>query len=551
MNDKLKIKSFSILDCTIRDGGYYNKWQFDKTLVKNMIMALSTSGVDIVELGYKAPVSHKAEGFEGLFRYCNESQLLFLKDCPVNFACMLDVKEFIREDQTVNFDLLETCIVERKNSLFQWVRLAVYNNYYSQAIEIGKKLKSSGYYVSINLMGISLLTEEDIKQTLTITTKDSLDVFYIADSYGNLMTNDIVKLITLIRKHYSGKIGIHTHDNMGLAFANTITAIENGVDYIDSSIIGMGRGAGNLKTEQILLYSFLKLKEEKRNPYNLMDIIDSYFLNLHKQYRWGWDYTYMLSALQNIHPAYCQELRSGNQYSKEQVSFIFNELESSKKSAYNKESLLKAINHAIHFPVSKDKILKDLPAYKPSSRDKIIVVGKGKTSSQYKDEIKDFIKQNNVLVIECHPSDDSFKSLTDKYLGIALNWRRLKMMLDNNEGLDYPIITGVDKIPDCYSNKANIFKVNCNIDKTKISIACDSITLPAYMVGMFAIGIAALSQPKTIYLTGFDGYNQDITSLHKEMSVFLEFMQKENHELISLTETSYPIPCKSIFNFLK
>jgi 4-hydroxy 2-oxovalerate aldolase len=543
-------KKVTILDCTLRDGGYFTNWQFDKKLAFALISALNKAGVDIIEVGYKSPASHKISGFEGLFRFCTESQLEFLRQQkPAEYSFMIDAKEF-QKGSSVDRSAVSESIAPCEESLFSWVRVATYYPNIRGCSELVPALKDLGYNVTLNLMGISLLSQEELRDALTVVGGLGPEVFYFSDSFGDLVPADIGGCMSLIRNYFKGKIGIHTHDSNGLAFANTIEAIRLGVDFVDATVLGMGRGAGNLRTEQILLYLYFKEQYNHLNPSELLEVIDSYFVPLQKKHAWGWDYTYMLSALQNIHPTYCMNLRASTQYTIEQVSTILNGIEPSKRSAFDEKALLSAIDFAVNRPLKQDGPLSDIPRYVPAAGDRFLVIATGPESGQYKDEIQEFIRQHQPVVIECNPQDESFAAVAEKYQSAVLNWARLSKMLDTPTRIKKPVITGIHAIPEQYQGRMNILSHPCHVKKGEVAIGRDGLTLPAYVVGMYAVGLALLSQPAVIYLAGFDGYKDGDNQNQQEMLVFWEKL-KPSAKIISLTPTTYPLNVEPIFRFIK
>ena len=543
-------KKVTILDCTLRDGGYFTNWQFDKKLAVSLIGSLNKAGVDIIEVGYKSPTAHKISGFEGLFRFCTESQLEFLRQQkPAEYSFMIDAKEYLTGNLVHTAAIAET-IPPRNESLFGWVRVATYYPNIAGCSELVPALKDLGYDVTFNLMGISLLSDDELHNAMEIVRKLPVDVFYFSDSFGDLVPADIDGCISLIRKYYHGKIGIHTHDSNGLAFANTIEAIRLGVDFIDATVLGMGRGAGNLRTEQILLYLYFKEQYSHLNPSELLEVIDSYFIPLQKKHAWGWDYTYMLSALQNIHPTYCMNLRAGNQYTIEQVSSILNGIEPSKRSTFIEKALLSAIDVAVNRPLKQDGPLSDLPRYVPVAGERFLVIATGPGSAQYKEEIREFIRQHQPVVIECNPRDESFAEMAEKYQSAVLNWARLSRMLDAPSPLQHHVITGINALPGHYNGRMNILSHPCHVRKDEVVIGKDTLTLPAYVVGMYAVGLALLSQPAIIYIAGFDGYRNGDNPKQQEMLTFWEKLQPDA-KIISLTPTTYPVQIEPVFRLIK
>jgi 4-hydroxy 2-oxovalerate aldolase len=280
---------YKILDCTLRDGGYYTDWDFDDNIVKSLVKSLDDNGVDIIEMGYKSPVKG------GPYRKCNDGFIKSIINFNINakLAFMIDVKDYVKNDE-INTDLLKDIVKKSDKSPFDVCRIAAkYDEikYINHLIQIIEEL---GYEVICNLMGVSTLEIEQIREL----TKVNSNILYIADSYGSLLPNDVENIFKNVELH-----GIHTHDNLGLAFANCLTAINNGATYIDGTITGMGRGVGNVRTEQLLVFRNKKITPE------LLDVID-YFNLLKNKFKWGHNSLYMLSALNNIHPLYSQKLNN-------------------------------------------------------------------------------------------------------------------------------------------------------------------------------------------------------------------------------------------------
>jgi 4-hydroxy 2-oxovalerate aldolase len=543
-------KKVIVLDCTLRDGGYFNDWRFDRTLAQNLVAALSRAGVNIVEVGFKSPHTHREKGFEGLFRYCNESELGFLRSHRnLYYSFMVDAKEFLRGNQA-DPSLVDECIPEKGASLFSYARIATYFPNFQGSVDLASLLHGLGYRVTLNLMGMSLLGQEHLDQALDLIRGVPLEVFYFSDSFGDLQPGEIVRFMHRIREKYGGRIGIHTHDNNGLAFANTIAALEHGIDVIDATLMGMGRGAGNLRTEQILLYLYFKKGYTHLNPAELLEVVDLHLAPLKKTFQWGWDYTYMLSALQNIHPTYCQNLRASNQYTIDQVSKILNSIEPSRRSAFDERALLAAIDNVINQPVVVDEALAGIPLYEPEPWEKVLVIGTGPGREVFRSELAAFIDQHDPLVIECNPMDTFYERRSRHYLRAILNWMRLRKALARSGDSSSPIVTGLWGLPISCGGKADVRKIPCHVGKDGVSVSRDGMTLPAYVVGMFAVGLAILSAPHTIYVAGYDGYADRLSQSQQEMEHFWKVLSPPC-PIVSITPTSYTLTTESVYRHIK
>ena len=293
----------TLLDCTLRDGGYYTNWNFDTKMVQELVNALDLSKVDIIELGYKSPVKG------GRYRKCNDRFIWEVLDykLPINsqLAFMVDAKDFI-DGKHISYSLIDDVISTKDNSPFSICRLAIKHSEIKEAIKIGEYIKSKGYEIIVNLMGISLLTDKDIKDFGKLEKIDP-QALYFADSYGALEPIRTEQIVELFSK-FNAPTGVHTHDNLGLAFANCLSAINFGATYIDGTLLGMGRGVGNVKTEQLVTY--LQYKKLKGNSTPIQKFIDKWMHKLQSKYKWGFTHNYMVSGLKHIHPLYTQTLQS-------------------------------------------------------------------------------------------------------------------------------------------------------------------------------------------------------------------------------------------------
>ena len=165
-------------------------------------------------------------------------------------------------------------------------------------------------------MQIKGVSNQELSRCLKdLKLSKSVDVFYFADSFGNLTPSDVKKICKTINKNWNKEIGIHSHDNCGLALRNSIQAYKCGVTWIDGTIQGMGRGAGNAKTESLLKY-FSKFNYY---PNSINNVSKNYFYNLKKKYKWGKSKYYKIAAKYNIHPTYIQMLQADQRYSSKDI----------------------------------------------------------------------------------------------------------------------------------------------------------------------------------------------------------------------------------------
>ena len=285
------MKKINILDCTFRDGGYYTDWNFSDRIVLDTIKVLKPL-VDVIELGFKSPLKG------GRYRRCSEHLLEFIEKNNTKFSFMVNINEFTK-DNKLNTSLLNSNITHTDKSLFSVTRAAVRQEQIDLGIEYINFVKDKGYYSSINLIRSELYSELDLLNTIRKLDKSEVDVIYLADSLGSFYPNKLQRYFEIVKENTNKKIGFHAHNNISLAFSNTLTAIDCGVDYIDGSVFGIGRGAGNLPIEQILMYQQIDCR-------NIIKLIDLHYKDLHKNKKWGINSTQMLSGFNRIHPSYIE-----------------------------------------------------------------------------------------------------------------------------------------------------------------------------------------------------------------------------------------------------
>ncbi len=250
MNNRKK-SSTIILDCTLRDGGYYNNWDFEPDIVKRYLQSMQTASIDIVEIGFR---SLPKSIFMGPYYYCKDEFIESL-DLPSDsiIGVMINCKEFFVEKDKSN-NLVKKLFRKADDSQIGLVRIAVSFNRALEAESIAYELKMKGYQVAINLMQAQNKKEDEYSELAEkIAIWGTLDVLYFADSLGNMLPEEVAMVSTTLNKSWKGKLGIHAHNNKNLALINTITAVKNGVTWCDSTVTGMGRGAGNTSTESLLM----------------------------------------------------------------------------------------------------------------------------------------------------------------------------------------------------------------------------------------------------------------------------------------------------------
>lgn len=534
------MKQFFLLDCTLRDGGYYNNWDFDLDLVEEYLNVMSKINVDYVEIGLR---SLKNNGFKGPYAYSKEAFLNSINiPSDLKIGVMINASELIVENQFC-LDTLKTLVpVSIKNSKVTLVRIAAHGHEISKIGEAIGYLKNLGYTVGLNLMQIAQLEKDQILQALEYVELSKPDVFYIADSLGGLKSENLHELFSLIKSVWSGPYGFHAHDNLRLALSNTVTSLQLGAKWVDATVMGMGRGPGNTKTEDLLSLS------DKCDDYTslapLFDFIDNYFNSLHKKYNWGTNPFYILSALKDIHPTYIQTLLSDRGYSKKQILEVILALEKQKSNSYDPKVLQSLKGH--------DSEQKFYPEFNPEdyfSDKKVLLLAPGQSLSKHKLALLDFIKKESPVVVEfnCH----EIISSENIDFRIAIHPLRIMADIEAYKQSEIPLITSLGNLPENVVNSLSgckIYNKSISVSKDGISFNIESLSIPNLYVISYALLLMYIGKADEIFLAGFDGYPHDKLKQSIINNVFTSFRSSfPNLKITAITPTTYQIPSKSIY----
>jgi len=302
-----------VLDCTIRDGGLINNHQFSEELVRAVYEACVAAGIDYMEVGYKnSPRLHDRSQF-GPWRFCDEDVLnrVFADHdadrAGLKLAAMADAGKSDWREQ----------IVPRNESKLDMIRVAFYAHQVSEAVEMIHHCHELGYETCANLMAVSNIEDVEIDTVLAAIAPTPAGVMVIVDSFGHLYREQIDRLYNKYTTALAGtgkEIGMHAHNNMQLAFANTIEAIILGANRVDATMGGLGRGAGNCHME--LLLGFLRNPKFRLRP--IIALLQNHIEPLKATVEWGPLVPYNITGQMNLHPRAAMQFRA----SKEKDDFV-------------------------------------------------------------------------------------------------------------------------------------------------------------------------------------------------------------------------------------
>jgi 4-hydroxy 2-oxovalerate aldolase len=283
-----------IFDCTIRDGGLMNEHRFDDAFVKKVYDTCVAAGIHYMELGYKASKRIFSPTQYGAWKFCEEDTLRRIVGDNTTSLKLCAMADAERTDY-------HTDILPKEQSVLDCIRVATYIHQIPTALDMVKDAHDKGYETAINLMALSVVQEQDLKDAFSLIAKSPVGTVYIVDSFGAFFPKQVRDLTVMFQDMLAGTgkaVGIHAHNNQQLAYANTIEAMIVGANRLDATIGGMGRGAGNCPLEMLL--GFLKNPQFDLRP--VLDTVQKVFLPLQKSMQWGYSVPYMISGQLNQHP---------------------------------------------------------------------------------------------------------------------------------------------------------------------------------------------------------------------------------------------------------
>ncbi|MFA6357273.1 MAG: aldolase catalytic domain-containing protein [Candidatus Omnitrophota bacterium] len=307
--DKIKV-----LDCTIRDGGLMNKHDFDLRFVREVYKALSEAGIDYMEIGYKNSRRLFNPKEFGKWKFCDDADISKVIDGVIShtkISVMVDVDRVDVDD-----------ILPKKDSPVDMIRVATYVKDVDKAIFLTNHFADKGYETAVNIMAISRALDNELNECLEQLEKECrAKIINIVDSFGSLYQESTEFLIKKAKNILKTKeIGMHAHNNQQLAFSNTIEAIIHNANYVDTTIFGLGRAAGNCPTE--LMLGFLKNPKYDIRP--ILDVISKEFIPLQKKIEWGYFIPYAITGMLDEHPRTAIALRESDK--KENYREFYEEL---------------------------------------------------------------------------------------------------------------------------------------------------------------------------------------------------------------------------------
>lgn len=495
-----KINRISVLDCTLRDGGYINDWRFGENTIKEIIDALSYSSVEIIECGFLR--SDASDKNKSLFSSIESAKKYIIeKKRNTLYAAMIQYGAISASE-----------ISEYDGSSIDIIRVTFHEHEIDGALELGKDLIEKGYLVFMQAVGTTTYTDKSLLELIDRINTLRPHGFYMVDTLGTMYRDDLLRMFYLVDnnldKHIA--IGFHCHNNLQMAFSNaqelmSVNSTRNII--IDSSVYGMGRGAGNLCTELLLDYINRKIEVRYDLKY-ILSIIDKYINAIKHDRSWGgYDIGYFVSAINQCHPNYTSFLQNRQTLLSQDIQAILSTLDESKKGVFDKEYISKEyldyLDHHIYDKTTREK-LKSLI----DSRN-VFVLAPGKSLELHSDEINEAVIGGAFIISVNFIPDDI--PVSCMFISNIKRFDEIRSEL-NSRYKAIPV----------FATSNILTEPTENISILDYSTYLNDDTAIADNAGLMCLNLLKIVGVKDITLFGFDGFKEIGSSNYYKKAMILD-----------------------------
>ncbi len=386
------MKKIQVLDVTLRDGGCVNNFNFGTEYMQRILAAQEQSGIDVIELGY---VDSAKGSVEGRTQYANvdviQQAILHDKKPGVKYVAMIDYGKYP----------LET-LPERTESSIDGIRLAFHKKHVPYLVEAGRTILAKGYELYIQPMITLRYSDAELLELIALVNTQLSDAsgFYIVDSFGEMRPNDMARILSMVDNNLTPSMlmGFHSHNNLQMSYSNAATMLQYPTNrnlMVDSSIMGMGKGAGNLNTELLLEHLNLYYGGSyKIAP--LLEVIDKVINQLHTEFYWGYAPEYYLSSANHCTPSYASYFYNKHMLPIDQVGELLSIIDEDKKISFDREY---AENLYRQYNESKevDDQAIQIEMKKGLARKQVLLIAPGKSVAEYRERILEKMHEDGVV----------------------------------------------------------------------------------------------------------------------------------------------------------
>lgn len=505
------MSNITILDCTLRDGGYVNNWLFGERIIKTIAEKLDSSSVEIIEGGFLSQT--KATTTEqSIFGTIKQAEQYFLSDNK-KFALMINCGEYDHND-----------IPEYSGGCVSTIRIAFHKHQRDKAQKLCVGLKAKGYRVFFQPMVTMGYTDLEMLSLIEWANDNRPDAFYIVDSFGTMRKNDVMRIFYLIDNNLNPKIkvGFHSHNNLQLSFSNAqelISLNSNRDIIIDTSVFGMGRGAGNLCTELLTQY----INENIENKYDLipiLEIMDECIMPIYAQHPWGYSAPYYIAAINNCHPNYATYLMERESLCVRDINAIIKSIPNEKRHLYDKELVSRLYTEYQQNTIDDTAAVAEIT--KLCRGRNILILAPGKSLVTMHDKITDYIEKNDPVVFAVNHIPEQYRF--DRVF--ISNLKRFSGIDDAIERIESRII--------CTSNISASDNV-CAVNYSSYLNEDDNISDNS---GLMIINILRKAGINAVALAGYDGFRYSAANNYYDEKM-INNVQYEKQEQLNRSIITY------------
>lgn len=528
-----------LLDCTLRDGGYYNSWDFSPDLIEDYLAAMRAARVDVVELGFRFL---KNDGFKGPCAYTTDAFLKTLRiPNGLEVAVMMNGSDLCTDQGCI--PVLERLFpVAKADTPVDIVRFACHYHELKTVLPAAGWLHDRGYRVGLNLMQIADRSQAEIADLAQMARAWPIEVLYFADSMGSMSPDDTAKFVGWLREGWEGPLGIHTHDNLGLALSNTLRAVAEGVTWLDATVTGMGRGPGNARTEELAIEAEA-LRGVRANLVPLMALIQQHFGPMKARHGWGTNPYYYLAGKYGIHPTYIQEMCGDARYGEEDILAVIDHLRAEGGKKFSFDALDGARQFYHGEPQGSWR-----PAAMMQGRE-VLLLGTGPGVDAHRPALEAYIRKARPLVLALNTQSAIDPELID--LRIACHPVRLLADAEAHAQLPQPLITPASMLPDGLRAELGgkeLLDFGLGIAPDRFEFHDTHCIAPTSLVLAYALAVATSGKASRILMAGFDGYPAG-DARNDETAAILDAYRAsvDDDRLTSVTPTKHRIRSSSIY----
>ena len=386
------MRKISLLDCTLRDGGYVNDWKFGRDNLISIFERLVDTNVDIIEIGFldeRRPFDNDRSIMPGT-------------------ACVEKIYGQLNKKHSMIVGMIDygTCSLENiqpcAESYLDGIRVIFKKHLMHQAMEFCRQLKALGYKVFSQLVSITSYTDEELLELIHLVNDVEPYAVSMVDTYGLLHPDDLLHYYEILDKNVKPGIGIgfHAHNNFQLGYANALAFIEKDSCHdivVDGTLYGMGKSAGNAPLELLAM----RLNEKYGKEYNvapMLECIEESIMSFFVTSPWGYKMFFYLCAKNKCHPNYLTYFQEKKNLSISKLDRMLAEIEPEEKKLLYDKKVAEEIYHVFlegEYSDYKERIR----FTKEIARRELLIIGPGKNIQLQKQKVQDYIKKQTPYII--------------------------------------------------------------------------------------------------------------------------------------------------------